>query len=349
MTTALEDIDKTLFKNILNTFGSMSEEDNVIEIAKKEMEKYSNNVYVTKSKNLVCEMGNKDAKNHIMLDAHLDQICLIVTHICNNGFLKFSSCGGIDARILPGKLVKILSEKEIYGIIAVAPSNVLKNKDKDYQSIDELLIDVGLTKKEACTLIPIGTKIAFDSKAEELLNKRVVSKAIDNRASVIALLNCAKMLEKIDFKNTKLSILLSTGEEINAFGAKTGSYDLNPDIALAVDVSFATQPNIDDENKGKFNKGPMIGISPCICKEISSKLIEISRQINIPYQFEVMAQKTGTNADSISITKNGIKTGLVSIPIRYMHTMVETVDIKDIEYTSKLITNFVKYYVEVLS
>ena len=93
----------------------------------------------------------------------------------------------------------------------------------------------------------------------------------------------------------------------------------------------------------------MIGMSPCICKEISSKLIEISRQINIPYQFEVMPQKTGTNADSISITKNGIKTGLVSIPIRYMHTMVETVDIKDIEYTSKLITNFVKYYVEVLS
>ena len=327
----------------------MSEEDNIIETIKKEIGKCSKNVYVTESKNLVCEMGNKDARNHIMLDAHLDQICLVVTNICENGFLKFSSCGGIDARILPGKLVKILSEKEIYGIISVAPSDVLKNKDNDYQSINELLIDVGLTKKEAGTLIPIGTKIAFESKAEELLNKRVVSKAIDNRASVVALLNCAKELEKINFKNTKLSILFSTGEEINAFGAKTGSYNLNPDIALAVDVSFATQPDIDDDNKGNFNKGPMIGISPCICKEISSKLIEISRHINIPYQFEIMAQKTGTNADAISVTKKGTKTGLVSIPIRYMHTMVETVDIEDIEYTSKLITCFIKHYIDALS
>ena len=335
------ELERELFFNLLNNFGVLGSEEDVLNVAKKELEKYTNKVYRDKSNNLIAEFFNPKATKHVVLDAHLDQVSLIVTHICKGGFIKFSSCGGIDSRILPGKLLKILGTKEIFGIVSNVPPHLSAEKD-DYLKKEDLVIDTGLSEEKVKELVPIGSLIVFSEKAQKLLNNRIVSKAIDNRAGVMTLLHCAKMFSEKDFKDLKVSILLSTGEEINALGAKTGSFILEPDIAIVVDTSFAKQPKVDEINKGELGQGPMIGISPCLCKEIYNELISLARKEKIPYQFEVMPQKTGTNADHILSSKGGIKTGLLSVPIRYMHTMSEVLDLKDIEHTSNLLVHFIE-------
>ena len=332
---------RDLFVRLLDNFGALGSESDVLSVAEGELKKYANRVYRDRNNNLVAEFFNSDAEDHIVLDAHLDQVSLIVTRICKGGFVKFSSCGGIDSRILPGKLLRILGNREVLGIVSNIPPHLSKG-ESDYLKKEDLVIDTGFSEEELKRFVPLGSLVVFAENAQELLNSRMVSKAIDNRAGVMALLRCAKMFSEKEFKNVRLSILLSTGEEINALGAKTAAFSLEPNFAIAVDVSFAKQPKIDETNKGELGGGPMIGVSPCLCKDMYKKLTEIAKEEKIPYQFEVMAQKTGTNADHILSSKCGVKTGLVSIPIRYMHTMSEVVDVEDIEYTARLIVSFME-------
>ena len=337
-------IDKNVFFNLLNGFGAMGEENSVFSTAKEELKKFANVVREDINGNIIGTLGYEDAKYHILLDAHLDQVCLIITHICEGGFLKFSSCGGIDSRILPGKFVKIFADsRDISGIISSIPPHI-EQRNADYLKKEELFIDTGLSEEEVRKSVIPGDRVTFASEAQSLLDDIVVSKSIDNRAGVITLLHFAKILNKENLKNTKISILLSNGEEINAVGAKTGTFNLEPDLAIALDVSFAKQPNVDEACKGKMGSGPMIGVSPCLSKKVYKDMIDVAKYNSIPFQIEVMPQKTGTNADQISVSKGGVETGLLSIPIRYMHTMSETVCLKDIEYTASLLKKTVSTY-----
>lgn len=301
--------------------------------------KYAN-VSVDKNHNIIGVMGDLSSKHHIMLDAHLDKIGLIVSSICENGFLKVAPIGGVDCRILPGNTVKIYGKNPVLGIVCSTPPHLNKSKDDKFLKVDELLIDTGLPADDVKKLISPGTYIGFAAEPVELLNNKITAPGLDNRAGVCALIHCAEILSK-EKLNCKVSFLFSSGEEINAHGAKTGSFEIEPDCAIVVDTSFATQPGITSENKGIFGKGPMIGIAPSISKKISSNLIDIARSEEIPYQLEIMSGKTGTNADSIVVSKSGIKTGLVSIPLRYMHTPCEIVDIDDIKKTSELLAFFI--------
>ncbi len=333
--------DRGVFFDLTNSFGAMGEEGGATGVARSELEKFADCVYEDGNGNIVGVIGNRDAKFNILLDAHLDQVCLIVTHICEGGFLKFASCGGIDSRILPGKLVKIISKgKDVFGIICTSPPHISKG-ETDYSKKEELLIDTGLNEDEIKNLIPLGSRATFASCAKPLLNESIVSKSIDNRAGVMVLLHFAKIFSKRKLRNAKISILLSNGEEINAAGAKTGTFALKPDLAIAVDVSFATQPKVDGVSKGEMGKGPMIGVSPCLCSNIYKKIIKLAQDNNIPFQIEVMPERTGTNSDHIVTSRSGVEVGLLSIPIRYMHTMSETVCLKDIDYTCELLEKYV--------
>lgn len=306
----------------------------------EELSKYAE-TKIYENGNIIGTLGNKKSKNHIMLDAHIDQIGLVVTNILENGFLKVASCGGVDSRILPGSTLKIYGKKVITGIVCSTPPHLIKNKDNKYLKVDELYVDTGLSSEEAKQNIPLYSYIGFDNNPQKLLNNKITAPALDNRAGVAALIYCAKILSKSDL-DLKVSIVLSSGEETTTVGAKTASFDLFPQESIAVDVSFAADPNVSKENKGILGSGPMIGFAPSLSKEISQKLIKISKKNDIPYQYEIMGGKTGTNADEISITKSGIKTGLVSIPIRYMHTPIETADISDIKNTAKLLALYIK-------
>lgn len=308
--------------------------------AVEELSKYAETT-IDKNGNIIGILGDKKSKKHIMLDAHIDQIGLVVTNILENGFLKVAPCGGIDSRILPGSTLKIYGKKVITGIVCCTPPHLIKNKDNKYLKVDELYIDTGLSTEEATENIPLYSFVGFNNTPQKLLNNKITAPALDNRAGVAALIYCAKILSKMEI-DLKVSIVLSSGEETTTIGAKTASFDIFPQESIAVDVSFGTDPTVSKENKGILGSGPMIGFAPSLSKEISQKLIKLSKKNDIPYQYEIMGGKTGTNADEISITKGGIKAGLVSIPIRYMHTPVEVADISDIKNTAKLLALYIK-------
>lgn len=296
--------------------------------------------------NLILSIEPKNYEKHILIDAHLDQIGLIVIKVFDDGFLKVAPCGGVDARVLPGSLVKIYSEsgKTFDGIITSTPPHLSKDKKSDdFPKISEIFIDTGLNlKKEKLNLIKPGDFIGFTGKMQELLNKNITSPGLDNNAGVAALISCAKTLsENKENLKTKVSFLFSTGEEITGVGAKTATFSISPDEAISVDTSFADQKNVPEDKCGKLSFGPMIGISPVLCKSISNTLIEIAKKQKIPYQLEIMSGKTSTNADDIVISKTGVKTALVSLPLRYMHTPVEVINIEDIKNTAKLLSSYI--------
>ncbi|MCR5479686.1 MAG: M20/M25/M40 family metallo-hydrolase, partial [Ruminococcus sp.] len=167
----------------------------------------------------------------------------------------------------------------------------------------------------------------------------VTSKALDDRSGVAAVLLA---LDKLKGKQTNynISVLFAAQEETGERGAQTGAFSIAPDLAVAVDVSFAKTHFESEEDCGIMGEGTMIGVSPSLCRELSQAFIDIAQQKEIPYQIEVMNGKTGTDADKISVTRSGVKTVTLSIPLKYMHTPVEVLDLRDIDCTASLIAEF---------
>ena len=331
--------------DLTEKFASLSREEDMINTILSHLPKRYKNI-IDKNGNLISTIEPKNHKKHILIDAHLDQIGLIVTKVFDDGFLKVAPCGGIDARVLPGSLVKIFSDfgKIFNGIITSTPPHLSKGKDSDdFSKIADLFVDTGLNfDKKSLELIKPGDFIGFANKPQKLLNGNISAPGLDNNAGVAVLICCAKILsENIESLNSKVTFLFSTGEEITGVGAKTSAFSVSPDIAITVETSFADQKNVPDEKCGKLSNGSMIGISPILSRKLSQDLINIATIKKIPYQLEVMSGKTGTNADDIVISKAGIPTALLSIPLRYMHTPVEVVNISDVENTVELLSSYI--------
>lgn len=319
--------------------GTSGCEGSVAKVALDEVSKYAD-AYIDKNGNVIAQFGNKESNLHIMLDAHIDQIGLVVTDIDENGFIKFAACGGVDKRILPATIVKILGKHKVVGVIGSVPPHLTNANDKKVANINDLFIDTGLDRKNLSKLIEIGDRIVFAQKPSNLLNNRITSPALDDRAGVACLIECAKKLSSQKL-NCKISIVFSVQEETGLLGANTATYQLNPDEAIVIDVSFANQPYMKLNNCAKLSGGPMIGIAPIINQNISSQLISIAKEKQLPYQLEVMSGTTSTNADAISITRKGIPCGLISIPLRYMHSPVEVIDITDVKHTADLLSEYI--------
>lgn len=282
--------------------------------------------------------GNKD--DGILLDAHIDQIGMVVTGVDSNGFVKVANVGGIDAKTLPAKSVKILGKKCVNAVFASVPPH-LKSEDTAVSDITELTLDTGLGA-DAKDCISVGDYAVYNTAPAELLSNRVTSPFLDNRAGATALLLLADMLKGKEL-NRSVTLLFSTEEEIGCRKVKTSAFILADNIteAIAVDVTFATAPDVSSAHGGQMGGGAMVGISPFLESTVTNKLLEVAEKCAIPYQREVMSAATSTNADAIGITKGGIPTSLLSIPIRNMHTNVEIVDIQDIENTAKLLYEYV--------
>ncbi len=281
--------------------------------------------------------GNGDRT--IMLDAHIDEIGMMVTFVDDSGFVKVSAAGGIDRRILQGTKVHIHAKKAVMGVFCSTPPHLRGSKDSSVPSFDELFIDTGITEN-ATEIISVGDRVTFVQSAAGLNGTQMTCKALDNRASVAALIKCADLLSQSTLP-CSVMFLLSNGEEIGGVGAQTCTFELDPDEAIALDVTFARSSDCPDSSLGEMGKGGMIGISPILSADVSDKLTTVAKENGIDHQFEVMGSRTGTNADKITLTKSGIKTGLVSIPIKNMHTPVEIVDLKDIESVARLLAAYI--------
>jgi len=277
----------------------------------------------------------------ILLEAHIDEIGFTVTNVLENGFVRLSNVGGIDIRTLPANTVKIHAENgDVIGVFTSTPPHLAKDKNDEFSSLDEIFVDTGL--KNAKDLIKIGDFATFNTQAVELQNGFISAKSIDDRSGCVSLIEVAKNIKAQGTPKDNIIILLASGEELGNRGAKIGAFNKQIDEAIIIDVSFGFTPNCDKEKCGEMTKGAMIGVSPILDKQMREKLINLAQENNIPYQLEVMNGLTSTDADVVTITETGIKTALVSIPIKYMHTPIETVYLNDIKAVSDLITEYLK-------
>lgn len=281
----------------------------------------------------------------VLLDAHIDQIGLVVTGHQERGFLKVAPYGGMDRRIMAAQGVLLYSETEkawLPGVVASTPPHLTKSEERDsVPEITDLLIDTGLTQKEAEEKLPLGSFGMLAAPLTQLGEHRINASALDDRAGMAALLGVLELLQDAPL-DCGITVLFSNREEVNSAGAKTAGYRLHPDLVLAVDVSFANGPGIPKDKCGKLGGGPMIGVSPTLTPTVSQRLVELAGEKDIPYQTEVMGGSTGTNADSLSLVRGGRRSGLVSIPQRNMHTPAEIVDLRDMANTARLLAEYLK-------
>lgn len=300
-------------------------------------------VKVNSAYNLTAEVcRNHNAKEHIMLDAHMDEIGLVVTSVDDNGFLRVSPYGGVDTRLCASAEVTVYGERPLRGIIASLPPHLCTDdKAKKAMKPDEILIDIGYSKKQAEKLVSPGDNVVFCGEVTKLLGSQITSKALDDRAGCAAVMCAALMLRDIPL-GCNVTLNLSTQEEVGIRGAKTTAYTVSPTMAITVDVSYGNCPNTPPDKCGKIGEGPMIGFSPVLDREMSRELVNIAKEKSIACQYEIMSEETGTNADAISLSKSGVKTALLSIPLKYMHSPVEVVDVDDIFATAQLIFEYVK-------
>lgn len=275
----------------------------------------------------------------LLLEAHIDEIGFTVTQIDDNGFLRVAPCGGVDNRALSAAPITVLTDPPCNGVFCATPIHLAKD-DAPLTELTERGVDVGMSVEEAKVRIPIGTRAVFAAHFEELLNDRVCSKALDNRAGVAAILYALSLLkgQSLPFN---VVVAFCVQEELGLRGAKTAAYGIRPDAAIVVDVSFAHTPDADKASCGILGGGVMLGISPILDKTMTDSLRDLAEKQTLPLQCEVMGETTGTNADAVSVTADGVSTALLSIPLRYMHTPAEVISLRDVETVARLITTFV--------
>lgn len=280
---------------------------------------------------------HEQSKQTLLLEAHIDEIGMIVTYITDDGFLKISACGGTDERVLTAQQVTVCGRKSLTGVVTSIPPHL--QKDGESSESGSYYVDIGMTKAQAEKIVSLGDRVLVENELEIMREHIVTSKALDDRSGVAAVLWA---LDKLKGKQTNynISVLFAAQEETGERGAQTGAYRLSPDLAVAVDVSFAKTHFESEEDCGIMGRGVMIGVAPSLCAELSDAFINTAKQSDIPYQIEVMNGKTGTDADKISVTKSGVKTVTLSIPLKYMHTPTEVLDLRDIDCTASLIAEF---------
>ncbi len=320
--------------------GASGNESLAAELALDMLKKYCPDAEI-KNGNVIGKFGKfNESLPSLVLDAHIDQIGMIVTYITDEGFVKIGNLGGIDRRLLPAQQVVIHGKRDIKGVICSVPPHLSSGKN-EVISFSDAAVDTGMTKSELEEIISYGDTITFDVKCRSLIGSRITGGALDDRCGVASILYALELLkdQKIAYNVT---VIFSAQEELGERGAAIGAFEINPDIAIAVDVSFAFAKGENEQKCGYLGKGPMIGISPSLSKEISHKLIDTAKNSKIPYQLEVMNGLTSTNADRYSVNREGSESCTVSIPLRNMHTPVEVIDISDVEFTGKLLAEFIK-------
>lgn len=290
---------------------------------------------------IALQRGNGDDQNRpaIMGAAHMDEVGLIVTGI-EEGFLRVSALGGTDRRILLGLEVVVHGREDLPGIIGTRPPHVLKQEArKKIVPWEEIFVDVGLPHEEVKQRVRVGDPISLHRPLIELQGKRVAGKALDNRASIAALTLALETLYTREHAWDFYAVA-TVQEEVGAKGALTSAYGVHPQAAVALDVTFAKQPDDSDTGAFEMNKGPTLGIGPNFHPDLLQKLREAADAEEIPYQMEPIPGRSGTDAWSIQIAREGVPSTLICIPVRYMHQPVESLDLRDLERTGRLLTAF---------
>ena len=274
-----------------------------------------------------------------MLCAHIDEIGLIV-HDVTDGFLHVSRLGGTDVPTLAGQPVLVHTDPPLKGVIGVAPFATLTEKQQAaYPALVDLWVDVGLPAEEVRRRIPVGTAVTLDVQPMDLQNGRLTGKALDDRACVAVITACLEALKGRSHVWDVLAVA-SVQEEVGGFGALNEAFRLNPDLAIALDVTFATQPGLRD-GAFVFGAGVPISLGANFHPALYRALLAAAKRVEITTLADPLPMSSGTDGWPIQISRDGIPTALINVVIRNMHSTVEVVDMADIVRTGRLLAEFI--------
>jgi endoglucanase len=291
---------------------------------------------------------NAGGSPKVMLAGHIDEIGLMVTHIDEKGLLRFTGVGGWDPQVLVGQRVRLQTEGgEVVGVIGKKAIHVMEPEErKKVSEIKSLWIDVGAKDAdEAKGMVRVGDVGVVDQDLLELPNGRIASRSLDNRMGAFVVLEALRLLSEEEGVGAEVVAVASVQEEIGLYGARGAAFGLDPDAAIAVDVTHATDtPGVSKNENGDhaLGSGPVIKRATNLSPLVSEGLIAAAERADIEYTLEADSRSTGTDADAIQFTRAGIATGLVSAPNRYMHSPNEIVELGDLEDCARLISAYVK-------
>jgi len=337
---------KELLLKLAEASGISGYEHEPREILREELKAYADEILVDPMGSLIAiKKGNRrrgegGEPHRIMLAGHLDEIGLMVTKI-EKGYLRFTQVGGFDLRVLPGQEVVVHGTTPLPGVIGCRPPHLLTEEEREKVTpMDELFIDVGLDEKRAAELVQVGDLASINRQAVSLKEDIVAGKAFDDRASVVAIVECFKHLATAMHAWDVYGVA-TVQEETGYLGAITSAFRLFPDLAIAIDVSHADMPGVPESETILLGKGPGIALGANIHPKIHERLVQTAKSLEIPFQIEPYPGATGTDAWAIQVTREGIPTGLLDIPLRYMHTSVETLSVADVQRAGRLLASFI--------
>lgn len=288
---------------------------------------------------------NPKAKFKFMISGHVDEIGLIITHIDDKGYIYTAQIGGMDPALLIGQRVKVMAAKgDVFGVIGRKAIHQMKpDERKKSVEMENIWVDIGAeTRKEAEKRVAIGDPIVIDVAYRKLDSTKIVSRAMDDKAGAYVV---AEVMRALSNRKLNISVIgvATVQEEIGLRGAITSAYSINPHAGIAIDVGFASDhPETDPKTMGevKLGKGPNLHRGANINPILEKAMARTAKQFKIPIQITANPRGTGTDANAIQLARGGAATALVSIPLRYMHTPVEVLSLKDLDYCVKLLVEF---------
>lgn len=339
---------KGLLEKLSNAHGVSGYEGTIRQIIEEEVRPYVDEINTDKMGNLIATKNGGSPV--VMLAAHMDEIGLMVKYVDDKGFARFTKTGGwFDQTLLNQRMIMHTENGPLYGVLGSKPPHAIKEEEKNKViKADDMFIDVGAKSKEDAEKMGVktGTPVTSDIDFKSLGNDLVTGKAFDNRAGCVMLIEALSLMK--DVKAT-VHAVFTVQEEVGLKGAKTSAFRLNPDVALATDVTITgDHPGIEKKDSSiEMGKGPSITVSDAdgrgiiVPESVLKWLKEAARAKDIPYQLEVGSGGT-TDATAIHLTKEGIPTGVISMPTRYIHTPVSVLSMEDLEKSAELIAKAVE-------
>ncbi len=335
----------TFLKQLLSTPGPSGDEAAVARIWRTEAETIADEVSVDVRGNSFAVLNGGAPR--VLLAGHIDEIGLMVSYIDDDGFLSFSAIGGWDSQVLVGQRVRLLGRHgDVMGVIGKKPIHLMDDdEEKKVSKIKDLWIDIGAHNRvEAAERVRVGTVGVLDAAVYEFPNGRIVSRSIDDRIGAFTVLEALRLLAE-DRPTATVAAVATCQEETSFAGAQTAAFRYDPHVAIAVDVTFATDhPGADKKQHGdvKLGGGPVLARGAANSPAVYSRLLDLAEREGIPYSVQITPRYTGTDADVIHVARGGVATAVVSIPNRYMHSPNEMVELADVEHAATLIAAFVR-------
>jgi putative aminopeptidase FrvX len=340
----------SFLERLLDTPGPSGFEAAPARVWRAEAERFAARVDVDVSGNSFAVV-NPGGAPRVMLAGHVDEIGLMLTHVDDDGFLYFDGIGGWDSQVLVGQRVRLQGRHgEVAGVIGKKPIHLMKPDEREKVSkITDLWIDVGASGRPAVAELGlrVGDPAVLDARMLRMGEDRIVSRAIDNRIGAFVVLEALRLLANRTTRPRACVAAVATTQEEIAYhggGARTSAHRFKPDVALVVDVTFATDsPQVEKKQVGehRLGGGPVLGRGSAIHPLVFDRLASVAEKAGIPHTIQANARATHTDADAIHLSRDGVATGVVSVPNRYMHSPNEMVSLSDLEATARLLAAFV--------